>query len=109
MATIRDYDSLLQTRPAFQGPAFYSDNGTRRIVHQVWDWHGNEYILHLYLTWQTGSSWVARHYATQYRAVTRSELSECLAAGGFHRIDWLMPESTDYFQPMVIARRDSKA
>ena len=32
VATIRDYDNLLRTRPAFQGPTFYSENGRRRIV-----------------------------------------------------------------------------
>jgi glycine/sarcosine N-methyltransferase len=35
LASIRDYDTLLNTRPSFQGPAFYSENGARRIVHQV--------------------------------------------------------------------------
>ena len=108
VATIRDYDTLLQTRPAFQGPTFYSGNEGRRIVHQVWDWQGNEYAVHLYLTFETGSSWVAKHYATRYRAITRSELSQILGANGFHRIEWLMPESTGYYQPIVIARRESK-
>ena len=34
MGSIRDYDSLVQERPVVQGPAFYSDEGSRRIVHQ---------------------------------------------------------------------------
>jgi glycine/sarcosine N-methyltransferase len=107
VATIRDYDNLLQTRPAFQAPAFYSDNGRRRIVHQVWDWSGNEYMVHLHLSWETDSSWVAKHYVTHYRALKRSELSESLTASGFHQIEWLMPQSTGLYQPIVIARKEA--
>ena len=51
MASIRDYDSLVQERPVVQGPAFYSDQGSRRIVHQVWDWSDERrYAFHLYIT-----------------------------------------------------------
>lgn len=105
IATIRDYDTLLATHPAFQQPAFYADNGKRRIVHQVWDWHENEYTVHLHLAWETGSSWAAKHYVTRYRALRRSELSAVLEASGFHLIEWLMPESTSFYQPLVLARK----
>lgn len=104
-ASIRDYDKLLQTRPAFQGPTFYSENGRRRVVHQVWDWDGDEYTVHLYLTVDDGSSWVAKHFVTRYRAIRQAELAERLAASGFDGIEWLTPESTGYFQPIVIARK----
>jgi len=105
LATIRDYDSLLQTRPPVHGPAFYSENGRRRLAHQVWDWNENEYTVHLYLTWDTGSCWEARHYASRYRAITRKELSGRLESSGFRQIEWLMPESTTFYQPIVIARK----
>ena len=35
MASIRDYDRLIEERPVVQGPSFYSDQGHRRIVFQV--------------------------------------------------------------------------
>jgi glycine/sarcosine N-methyltransferase len=104
IASIRDYDSLLQSRPVIQGPAFYMDEGRRRIVHQVWDWQGNEYVMHMYLTWQDGSSWETKHFAATYRALKRSELTRCLEAAEFSRIEWLMPEATGFYQPMVIAK-----
>ena len=109
LATIRDYDSLLDSRPAFQGPAFYSENGTRRIVHQVWDWNGSQYVLHLYLTWNSGSSWTAKHYASRYRALKRNELTDGLGSSGFHKIEWLSPESTTFYQPIVLARKTSES
>lgn len=104
-ASIRDYDSLLSTRPTFQEPAFYSDNGKRRIVHQVWDWQGIEYTVHLHLAWETDSAWIAKHYATRYRALRRSEFSAVLEASGFHQIEWLTPESTGFYQSIVLARK----
>jgi glycine/sarcosine N-methyltransferase len=51
IASIRDYDLLLQHKPAMQEPAFFGDAGSRRIIHQVWDWTDTAaYTLHLYLT-----------------------------------------------------------
>jgi glycine/sarcosine N-methyltransferase len=48
MGSIRDYDSLVRERPVVQGPCFYSDQGSRRIVHQVWDWTDERrYAFHL--------------------------------------------------------------
>jgi glycine/sarcosine N-methyltransferase len=105
LATIRDYDALLQTRPPSQPPAFYGDNGQRRIVHQVWDWHGQEYDVHLYLTWGAGSQWTTKHFASRYRAVRRDELSSILSESGFEELEWLMPDSTSFYQPVVIARK----
>ncbi|HEY6445859.1 MAG TPA: class I SAM-dependent methyltransferase [Acidobacteriaceae bacterium] len=105
LATIRDYDRLLATRPTLQGPAFYSEKETRRLVHQVWDWDGNQYEVHLFLTWRSASGWTAKHFASRYRAMTRAELTGGLAAQGFSEIEWLMPETTAFNQPIVIARK----
>ncbi len=105
IATIRDYDGLLKTRPAFQGPAIFAENGRRRIVHQVWDWQGNQYIVHVYLTLETDSTWETKHFTSTYRALKREELSKCLEICGFNQIEWLMPESTGFYQPIVIARK----
>ncbi len=103
IASIRDYDNLLETRPFIQGPAFYVDNGKRRIVHQVWDWRGNEYVVHMYLTWQVGPSWETKHFTATYRALKRSELTKSLEDAEFDQIEWLMPEATGFYQPIVIA------
>lgn len=105
LATLRDYDSLLSTRPSFLGPAFYGEGSSRRFVHQVWDWDGNQYDVHLYLTWHGDSGWEARHYAGRYRAMTRAELTEGLAAHGFTAIEWPAPEATGFYQQIVLARK----
>lgn len=109
LATMRDYDSLLSTRPSFLGPAFYSEAETRHIVHQVWDWDENEYEVHLYLTWKSGPLWTSKHYATRYRAMTRAELTQCLDLCGFKEIEWLMPAETKFYQSIVLARKDAES
>lgn len=105
LATIRDYDHLLQTRPPVQGPSFYSGEAGRRIVHQVWDWDRDQYTVHLYLTWDAGSRWIAKHYVSQYRAVKRESLSGFLELSGFEEVEWLMPQITTFYQPIVVTRK----
>lgn len=107
LATLRDYDDLLRTRPALQAPGFYSRDGRRHIVHQVWDWDGNEYTVHLYITFESGASWTAKHYVTRYRALQRKELSQALESSGFCEIEWLLPASTGLYQPVVVAGKDA--
>jgi SAM-dependent methyltransferase len=107
LATIRDYDRLVETRPQSQPPAFFSDNGLRRIVHQVWDWERVFYTLHLYLTRETLNGWTVQHYASRYRALRRAELSSALKVAGFAGIRWLDPAESSFYQPLVIARKSA--
>jgi glycine/sarcosine N-methyltransferase len=105
LATVRDYDSLLSSRPSIQGPTFYSENETRRIVHQVWDWDQNQYEVHLYLTWNSASAWTTKHYATRYRAITSAELTRSFESKGFKDVEWLASEATTFYQPIIVARK----
>jgi SAM-dependent methyltransferase len=103
--SIRDYDLLLQERPAVQGPAFFSDSGRRRIVFQLWDWTDDRrYVFHLYITRRTGDGWKTFHRAARYRAVLRSELAEVLEKAGFREVRWLFPADTGFYQPIAAAR-----
>jgi len=103
--TLRDYDRLIQTRPAMQPPAFFGEPGSRRIVHQVWDWEGAEYDVHLYISRETKDGWVVKHFVSRYRALLREDLNASLRRAGFMDIQWLEPEETLFYQPVVIARR----
>ncbi len=104
MASIRDYDRLVLGKPIVQGPAFHSDEGRRRIVHQVWDWiDDRRYTFHIYITRQTPDGWESHHYASTYRAVLRDELAAVLTAAGFARVRWLAPPESGFYQPLVLA------
>ena len=105
LATIRDYDHLISTRPTMQAPAFYEQDGKSRIVHQVWQWQGEQYVLHIYLTLETESGWKIKHFASTYRALRRSDLNQALQAAGFHDILWLESGTTSFYQPIVIATK----
>src|SRR5262249_43721626 len=84
MASIRDYDKLLQERPVVQGPGFLDDNGRRRIVFQLWDWKDERrYTFHLYITRETDAGWETHHGASEYRALRRDELAKILEAADF--------------------------
>jgi hypothetical protein len=105
IASIRDYDELLLEKPAMQPPSFYGAPGSRRIVHQVWDWiDADRYVLHLYITTQSGEEWRSHHFVGQYRCLLRAELSSALTKAGFDRVRWLMPAESGFYQPIVLAR-----
>ena len=108
LATIRDYDDLIATRPTITPPAFFQDGEHRRLYHQVWDWSGDrQYTLHLYLTRETPQGWDCRHFVSNYRALLREELDATLHKAGFAGIRWLMPVDSGFYQPLVLARRQS--
>jgi glycine/sarcosine N-methyltransferase len=104
-ATVRDYDHLIQERPAMQPPSFFGDSGSRRIVHQVWDWSGAEYDLHLYISFEGSVGWTAKHYVSRYRALLRADLAAALQKAGFTEVLWLEPAATSFYQPIVVARK----
>ena len=104
MASIRDYDQLLKERPAFQGPSFYSDEGRRRIVFQIWDWlDDRRYAFHLYITRETANSWDTVHASAVYRGVLRDEVAAALSHAGFTNVRWLFPSNSGFYQPTVVA------
>jgi len=105
LATLRDYDNLIVTRPSIQAPVFHAQEDGYRIVHQVWHWEGNEYELHHYLTVPSAQGWVVKHFPSRYRALQRAELNEALHASGFGEIQWMEPAETSFYQPIVIARK----
>jgi SAM-dependent methyltransferase len=104
LASIRDYDRLIEQRPVVQGPSFYSDQGRRRIVLQVWDWvDDRRYIFHLYITRESTEGWQTFHTSARYRALRRDELTAALGHSGFRNVRWLLPAESGFFQPIVLA------
>lgn len=107
IGSIRDYDRLVLERPQIEGPNFYSDNGRRRIVFQIWDWEDERrYRFHLYITQSTESAWQTFHFTSTYRAVLPSELQHILEQAGFTNISWLSPSESGFYQPIFIAHRN---
>ena len=104
MASIRDYDHLIKERPVVQVPSFYSDQGHRRIVFQIWDWlDERRYIFHLYITREIANEWKTFHTDATYRVVLRDELTATLRQTGFINARWLLPAESGFYQPVILA------
>jgi glycine/sarcosine N-methyltransferase len=105
IASIRDYDRLMEERPVVQGPWFYTDGGKRRIVVQIWDWIDRQrYRFHIYISQELSKGWQTLHTSGSYRAVRRKDLTAVLTQAGFQRIIWLEPGQSGFYQPIVVAQ-----
>jgi glycine/sarcosine N-methyltransferase len=102
--SVRDYASLLKDRPSCMPPRFYSDEGRRRIVFQVWDWRDERgYRVHLYVTCDTSRGWITHHFEGGYRAVTTEEIAQLARRAGLGAVRVLSPQDTGFYQPIIVA------
>jgi glycine/sarcosine N-methyltransferase len=108
LISLRDYGPLMEHRPGITPPSMFSDDGRRRIVHQVWDWQDERrYTVHLYITQElSNQKWVTSHFLGHYRAIAPHEVAAHAEHVGFHQVKVLPPEKTGYYQPVVAATRN---
>jgi SAM-dependent methyltransferase len=103
---LQDYGPLIKERPTFMPPSFYTDDGARRIVFQVWDWlDDRRYTVHLHISRQAEQGWEHHHFVGCYRAVPSEELAAMVASAGFEKVRVLPPADTGFYQPIVTAIR----
>jgi SAM-dependent methyltransferase len=103
MASIRDYDEILKMKPSSSPPAVIPTEEGKRIVFQIWDWHGDEYDMTLYIIEDDSVKPRIKRFYGHYRAVTRAELTDVLLSAGYREIKWIFPEESGFYQPIVIA------
>lgn len=106
LASIRDYDALRDTYPEATQPQVFDSPAGRRIVFQVWDWAEDKrtYTLNHFILSQHGVHWQTTQSTIIYRALLRKDLDAILQASGFINVQWHMPDTTGYYQPIVTAR-----
>lgn len=104
VASIRDYDLLLQDKPAYSAPYIHKTDKGRRVLFQIWDWAGDNYNFIQYIIDDEGVPKVSR-FACEYRATRRQEITDLLYAGGCSEVGWEMPEATGFYQPVVTAKK----
>lgn len=104
---LRDYDQLRQDRPRSSLVRVF--DGGNRLVFQVWDWDasGESYGLQHFLVQRQGDGWQTQCDEARYRALTRSKLTTRLETAGFAQVEWLTPEQSGHFEPLVTALRPS--
>jgi SAM-dependent methyltransferase len=109
VASIRDYDSLRQTRPAGVPITLHGERGSRHGVGQSWTWSADaDHVDIALFTFreQAAGDWVVSASETRYRALRRNRLSEVLKDHGFASVEWLLSEQSGYYQPLVVAVAD---
>lgn len=107
VASIRDYDRAVRTRPSVTQPEVIEGPEGRRVVFQLWKWSpdGRTYTLTLFILREREGAYDVAHHSTAYRALLRRELAAVLREAGFRSVRWHTPEETGFFQPLVTARR----
>lgn len=104
VASIRDYDALLESKPPYSPPYIHKTDKGRRVSFQTWDWSGDRYKLTQYIIEDEGTPTVSK-FDCEYRAVKREELTEIFIKKGCNKVEWLFPEDTGFYQPIVVATK----
>ena len=104
VASIRDYDSLLKTKPPYSPPYIHKTANGRRVSFQTWEWEDDLYRLTQYIIDDEASLSVSK-FDCAYRTIRREELTELLLENGCSEVEWRFPEETDFYQPIVVAKK----
>ena len=104
VASIRDYDALLQDKPPYSPPYIHKTDKGQRVSFQTWEWEGDNYRLVQYIIDDEGTPSVSK-FACQYRALRREELTELLLKSGCTSVEWKFPAETGFYQPIVVAKK----
>lgn len=104
VASIRDYDNILESKPPYSPPYIHKTGHGQRVAFQTWVWKGDNYRLTQYIIEDEGALQVSK-FECEYRAVKRQELSDLLYAKGCKEVKWLMPCDSGFYQPIVIAKK----
>ena len=104
VASIRDYDMLLEQKPAYSAPYIHKTDKGQRVSFQTWEWDGDHYKFIQYIIDDEETTQIDK-FECEYRAVRREELTNLLLSGGCSEVIWRLPEETGFYQPVVIARK----
>lgn len=104
VASIRDYDQLLEEKPPCSKPYIHKIENRKRVSFQTWDWSGDHYHLTQYII-EDGPFLEIGKYESEYRAVKREELTSLLYQACFKQVTWMFTEKTGFYQPVVAAIR----
>ena len=104
VASIRDYDALLCSKPLYSPPYIHKKAEGQRVSFQTWTWEDDHYKLIQYII-DDGEMLQASKFECEYRATRRAEITELLLLNGCSEVKWLFPEETEFYQPIVVAKK----
>lgn len=104
VGSIRDYDALLADKPSYSPPYIHKTADGQRVSFQTWEWSGERYKLIEYIIDDAESLKTSR-FECEYRATRRQELTKLFLQNGCNKAEWLFPEETGFYQPIIVAKR----
>ena len=104
IASIRDYDALLVKKPPYSPPYIHKTALGQRVSFQTWTWEGDNYRLIQYIVDDEDTLQVSK-FECEYRATRRQEMTDLLMANGCSDVEWMFPETTGFYQPIVVAKK----
>lgn len=104
VASIRDYDVLLESKPPYSAPYIHKTEKGQRVSFQTWSWNGDNYKLIQYIIEDEETMKISK-FECEYRAVHREEITNMLLSNGCSDVIWKSPEETGFYQPIVIAKK----
>ena len=104
VASIRDYDALLMDKPPYSPPYIHKTDKGQRVSFQTWNWDGDCYKLIQYIVDDQEQLQISK-FECEYRATCREELTTLLYANGCKDVVWLFPNETEFYQPIVVAKK----
>ena len=104
VASIRDYDKLLEEKPQYSAPYIHKTDKGQRVSFQTWGWKDDNYQLTQYIIDDEENLEISK-FDCEYRAVRRDELTNLLYGCGCSGVVWLSPEDSGYYQPIVVAKK----
>ena len=104
VASIRDYDALLEQKPTYSPPYIHKTEKGQRVSFQTWTWEADNYKLTQYIIDDEDSLQIGK-FDCEYRATRRAELTKLLLAKGCNEVEWKFPEETGFYQPIVVAKK----
>lgn len=104
VASIRDYDALLNSRPSYSPPYIHKTQMGQRVSFQTWEWEDDRYKLIQYII-EDGDNLSVQRFPCAYRATRRAELTDFLYTAGCRNVEWLRPETTGFYQPIVVGMK----
>ena len=102
VASIRDYDSLLEEKPPYSPPYIHKTEKGQRVSFQTWLWKDDNYRLTQYIIEDDETLQISK-FECEYRATRRDELTKMLLENGCSEVTWKYPEETGFYQPIVVA------
>ena len=104
LASIRDYDSLLEKKPSHSTPYIHKTDKGQMVSFQTWVWDDDRYHLIQYII-DDEESLQIKKFECDYRATRQEELTHLLLASGCSKVTWIQPVDSGFYQPIVVARK----